>query len=129
MLHVTVPPGAPYSVATPPGDAVIVPQGAHRLQVARIWFRFAGTAPGVAPTGTVTIPCNETNQDFVFALHANSIARPTVVTMLVLDQSGSMDWLAGVDATTKRIDVLHTAASNFCQLVQANNGVGMVSFD
>jgi hypothetical protein len=65
----------------------------------------------------------------VFTLHANSIARPTVAAMLVLDQSGSMDWLAGIDATTKRIDVLHTAASNFCQLVQANNGVGMVSFD
>ncbi len=128
-LHVTVPPGAPYSVASPPGDTVIVPHGAHRLQVARIWFRFTGTAPGVAPVGTVTIHCNETNQDFVFTLHANSIARPTVATMLVLDQSGSMDWRAGIDATTKRIDVLHTAASNFCQLVQANNAVGMVSFD
>lgn len=46
--------------------------------------------------------------------------------MLVLDQFGNMDWLAGVDATTKRIDMLHTAASNICRLVQANHGVGMV---
>ena len=49
--------------------------------------------------------------------------------MLCLDQSGSMGWLAGVDATTKRIDVLHQAATNFVQLVQDNNGVGIVSFD
>jgi NADH-ubiquinone oxidoreductase-F iron-sulfur binding region len=40
-----------------------------------------------------------------------------------------MGWLAGVDATTKRIDVLHQAADNFVQLVQDNNGVGLVSFD
>jgi hypothetical protein len=128
-LHVTVPPGAPYSVAMPPGDTVTVLAGAHRLQVARIWFHFTGTAPGVAPGGTVTIHCNETSQDFVFSIQANSIARPTVAVMLVLDQSGSMGWLAGIDATTKRIDVLHNAASNFCQLVQANNAAGMVSFD
>jgi len=84
---------------------------------------------GAVPNGSVTIQCVETGQSFAFTLHANSIARPTVATMLVLDQSGSMGWLAGVDATTKRIDVLHTAAANFVQLVQANNGVGMVSFD
>jgi len=128
-LHVSVPPGAPYSVASPPGDTVSVPHGAHQLQVARLWFQFTGGAPGVAPNGSVTIHCVETNQDFVFSLHANSIARPKVAVMLTLDQSGSMDWLAGIDATTKRIDVLHQAATNFVQLVQANNGVGMVSFD
>lgn len=71
----------------------------------------------------------ETGQDFPFTLHANSIARPTAAVMLCLDQSGSMDLLAGTDATTKRIDVLHQAATNFVQLVQDNNGLGLVSFD
>jgi hypothetical protein len=122
-------PNAPYSVLTPPGDTVTVSAGPHQEQVARIWFQFTGTAPGPAPIGSVTIHCVETNHDFVFSIHGNSIARPTVAVMLVLDQSGSMGWLAGIDATTKRIDVLHQAAANFCQLVQANNGVGMVSFD
>ncbi len=122
-------PNAPYSVMSPPGDTVAVPTGTHQRQVARIWFQFTGGAPGAAPNGSVTIHCVETNQDFPFTIHGNSIARPTVGVMLVLDQSGSMGWLAGVDATTKRIDVLHQAAANFCQLVQANNGVGMVSFD
>jgi Mg-chelatase subunit ChlD len=122
-------PNPPYSVASPPGDTVIVSSGAHTKQIARIWFHFTGGAPGLAPAGSVTIHCVETNHDFVFTINGNSIARPTVGVMLVLDQSGSMGWIAGVDATTKRIDVLHQAASNFCQLVQANNGVGMVSFD
>jgi hypothetical protein len=53
--------------------------------------------------------------------------------MLVLDQSGSMDWLAGIDPTTKRIEVLHQAAAQFVQLAQdssrVGDGVGMVSFD
>ena len=114
---------------TLPGDTVLVTSGPHQLQVARLWFQFTGGVPGAAPTGSVTIHCVETNQDFVFSIHGNSIARPTVGVMLTLDQSGSMGWLAGIDATTKRIDVLHQAAANFCELVQANNGVGMVSFD
>lgn len=122
-------PNAPYSVANPPGDTAFSPHGINEHRIARVWFQFTGTAPGVAPSGSVTIHCVETNQDFVFTLQANSIARPTVAVMLTLDQSGSMGWLAGVDATTKRIDVLHQAAANFCQLVEANNGVGMVSFD
>lgn len=128
-LHVQPGLGAPYSVQNPPGDTVVVSPGPHQEQVARIWFQFTGTAPGPAPNASVTIHCVETGQDFVFSIHGNSIARPTVGVMLVLDQSGSMGWLAGIDATTKRIDVLHQAAENFCQLVQANNGVGMVSFD
>jgi hypothetical protein len=128
-LQVGAGPNAPYSVMNPPGATVPVRHGAHQEQVARVWFQFTGGAPGVAPNGSVTIHCVETNQDFVFSLHANSIARPTVGVMLTLDQSGSMGWLAGVDATTKRIDVLHQAAANFVQLVQTNNGVGMVSFD
>ena len=122
-------PNAPYSVANPPGGTVFAPHGTDRHRIARVWFQFTGTAPAAAPSSSVTIHCLDTNQDFVFTLQGNSIARPTVAVMLTLDQSGSMGWLAGVDATTKRIDVLHQAATNFCQLVEANNGVGMVSFD
>jgi hypothetical protein len=132
-VTLTVKPGSgptpPYSVSSPPGDTVVVTSGAHQLQVRRIWFRFTGVAPGPAPVGSVTVQCVETHQEFVFSIHGNCIPRPTVAVMLVLDQSGSMGWLAGTDATTKRIDVLHKSAANFCQLVQANNAVGMVSFD
>jgi hypothetical protein len=97
----------------------------------RLWLSYQGTAAGDIASGTVTVHCDETNQDFVVPITANTIARPTVATMLVLDQSGSMDWLAGIDATTKRMDVLHQAAAAFVQLVQryVGDGVGMVSFD
>jgi hypothetical protein len=128
-LHVSVPPGAPYSVAPNPGSSITIPAGAHQQQIARLWFQFTGGAPGPASNGSVTIHCVQTNQDFVFTIRGNSIAQPKVATMLVLDQSGSMGWLAGIDATTKRIDVLHQAANNFLELVPANNAIGMVSFD
>ena len=99
----------------------------------RLWISYRGTNPFDVATGTVTVHCTETNQDFIISIAANTIPRPTVATMLVLDQSGSMDWLAGIDATTKRIDVLHQAATQFVQLAQdtsrQGDAVGMVSFD
>ena len=99
----------------------------------RLWISYKGTNPGDMATGTVTVHCAETNQDFVIPISAITIARPTVATMLVLDQSGSMGWLAGIDNQTKRIDVLHQAATQFVQLAQDSSrqgdGVGMVSFD
>jgi hypothetical protein len=116
------------------GTSVAVP---HILSydppVGRLWLSYKGTHNGDTATGTVTVHCQETNQDYVIRLVANTIARKTVAAMLVLDQSGSMDWLAGTDATTKRIDVLHQAASQFVELAQdssrVGDGVGMVSFD
>ncbi len=110
--------GTSLTIHTAPG----VPLG-------RLWLTYKGTHAGDVATGNVTVHCTETNQDFVVPITANTIARPTVAVMLCLDQSGSMGWLAGVDATTKRIDVLHQAATNFVQLVEDNSGVGIVSFD
>ena len=122
-------PAAPYSVLTP-GASVTVTHALTSYVEGRIWFGFTGgTAGTAAPSGSVTIHCVETGKDFPFTLRANSITRPSVAVMLCLDQSGSMGWLAGIDATTKRIDVLHQSATNFVQLVQDNNGVGVVSFD
>jgi hypothetical protein len=119
---------------SPLGTSVVIPHiSSSTPPKGRIWISYKGTSPGDAATGTVTIHCAETNQDFVVPISANTIARPSVAAMLVLDQSGSMDWLAGIDATTKRIDVLHQAASQFVQLAQdssrTGDGVGMVSFD
>jgi hypothetical protein len=129
-LRVSAGPNAPFSVHLPADGVLHIPHHPQLLQIGRIWFSFTGGTPGApVPPSDVTIHCDETGQDFVFHLQANSIARPTVAVMLTLDQSGSMDWLAGIDATTKRIDILHQAATNFVQLVQENNGVGIVSFD
>jgi hypothetical protein len=116
------------------GSSVTIPHIASASSPrGRLWLSYKGTHAGDVATGTVTVHCTETGQDFVIPITANTIARPTVGVMLVLDQSGSMDWLAGIDSTTKRIDVLHQAAVNFVQLAQdpsrAGDGVGMVSFD
>ena len=77
-FRVTAGPAAPYTVFTPGGTVTANP--AEELWTdARLWFSFTGQAAGTsAAPSTVTIHCDETNQDFVFTLSANSIARPTV---------------------------------------------------
>jgi hypothetical protein len=99
----------------------------------RLWISYKGTSANDTATGTVSVTCDATQQTFVIPISANTIARPTVAAMLVLDQSGSMGWLAGIDNVTKRIDILHQAATQFVQLAQDSSrqgdGVGMVSFD
>jgi hypothetical protein len=48
--------------------------------------------------------------------------------MMALDQSGSMDDPAGTTGA-HRIEILREAASHFVDVVQPNNGVGIVRFD
>ena len=87
-FSVTHGPTGPYSVVTP-GGAVTVAHSPKLYQEARIWFGFRGEAADTAaPTGTVTIHCHETNQDFVFTLRANSIALPAAGVVLALDRPG-----------------------------------------
>lgn len=107
---------------------VIEPRAGNTPPKGRIWLTYTGTQPGDTATGTVTVHCNETNQDFVVPITANTIARPTVAVCLSLDQSGSMDDPAG-SLGAKRIDVLREAASRFVEVVQRNNGLGIVRFD
>lgn len=127
-------PAAPFSVLFPASGEVTVSHGDQLFVEARIWLAYkAGAALVTVPDGSVTFECPQNGKAFTFVLKANAINRPTVAVMLVLDQSGSMDWLAGIDATTKRIDILHQAATQFVQLVQdssrVGDAVGMVSFD
>ena len=123
------PAGTAFGTFPSLGTSVAIPHISSTPPRGRLWLSYEGTSAGDVATGTVTVHCAETNQDFVVPIAANTIARPTVATMLVLDQSGSMDWLAGIDASTKRIDVLHQAAGTFVQLLQRYEGdaVGMVS--
>jgi Common central domain of tyrosinase len=128
-FEVTVPPANPYSIASPANGIVAVDHGPNLFAEARIWFAFTGGAANTsASAGSVTIHCNETNQDFVFTLQANSIAPPTVGVVLTLDQSGSMADAAGTLGAT-RMEVLKEAARNFVNLIQPNNGVAVVRFD
>jgi len=128
-LEVSAPPGAPYSVISPPSGSLTLHRHPRPFEEARFWIGFTGTTAGtVAPNGSVTIRCVENGQTFTFALKGNTIARPTVAVMLGLDQSGSMDDPAGTSGA-RRIDVLREAASHFVEVIQPNNGVGLVRFD
>jgi hypothetical protein len=124
-------PGAPFSTVV--GSAV-ASHGAHphAYQDVRIWFQFTAGAVGTAPTSVgpvnTTLQCPETGQEFQFELKANSIHRPTVAVQMCLDQSGSMAWAAGTSGAT-RLQVLKDAASLFSNLIQRNNGIGLVRFD
>jgi hypothetical protein len=124
-------PAAPFSVVV--GSAV-ASHGAHphAYQDVRIWFQFTagavGTAPQTVGPANTTLQCVETGQEFAFELRANAIHRPTVAVQMCLDQSGSMGWAAGSSGAT-RLQVLKDAAGLFANLIQKNNGVGIVRFD
>src|SRR5215204_2203877 len=109
----TGPVGTNFGTFPPPlGKSVVIPHISSSIPPnGRLWISYKGTHAGDTATGVVTVHCAETNQDFVIPIAANTIARPRVAVMLVLDQSGSMGWLAGIDTSTKRIDILHQAAT------------------
>ena len=94
---------------------------------ARLWFAYTGTTAGDDPTGSVTVRCVETGEEWDVAISATTIARPTAAVMMVLDQSGSMNADAGDGR--KRFEVLREAAQNFVDVLQPETGVGIVRFD
>lgn len=87
-----------------------------------------GTTPQTLPVVNTTLKCDENGQEFQFEPRANTIHRPTVAVMLALDQSGSMGWQAGTSGAT-RLQVLQGAAELFANLIQKNNGIGIIRFD
>jgi hypothetical protein len=128
--------GGPTVLSGPPGTTFGAPLGttaslpdAHTLspRSARIWISYTAGKPGETATGTVTIHCTETGQQWTLPITANVIARPTVAAMMVLDISGSMNDDAG-DGRRKR-DVLIDAAVSFVDILQPGNALGMVTFD
>jgi hypothetical protein len=122
-------PTAPYSTVTP---YVSKHHGPDPFVDVRIWFQFTAgavpTAPEILPVANTTLKCDENGQEFQFELRANTIHRPTVAVMLALDQSGSMGWQAGTSGAT-RLQVLQDAAELFANLIQKNNGIGIIRFD
>src|SRR5690606_5106045 len=79
--------------------------------------------------GTVTIRLVETGDEWEIPITGNTIERTTVATTLVLDQSGSMSSPSGLSAFPTRNDVLKFAAPVFVNVIQENNGIGVVDFD
>jgi len=125
----TGPPGTNFGT-TPLGTTDTVPSTSDfTMAKAHLWISFKGTSPGDSATGTVTIHCTETNEDFVIPITAETIARPTVAVVLALDKSNSMNFNSGIAVLPHRIDVLHYSAPPFVDVIQEGNALGIVSFD
>lgn len=99
-----------------------------------VWFAYEGGSGTGAPVtaqirAQMSLPGGAVVYDRVFTvtMSATTIARPSVATALVLDQSASMSFDAGNG--NQRIDVLHFAAPPFVELLDAGNGIGVVAFD
>ncbi|MCE5333381.1 MAG: S8 family serine peptidase [Desulfobacteraceae bacterium] len=97
-------------------------------RAAYLWISYTGTTDGDTAAGSVTVRCVDTEEQWDIPISANTIARPTVATVLALDQSNSMHWASGLPGLS-RSDVLRFAAPVFVNLLQENNGIGIVAFD
>jgi len=122
-------PTAPFSVLYPLSGELPVAHEPAPFVEGRIWLAYTAGSAGVAvPDGSATFECPETGQEFPFVLKATAINRPTVAVMMALDQSNSMNDSAGTSGNT-RIDVLKDAARLFTEVIQKDNGVGLIRFD
>lgn len=92
-----------------------------------LWFQYTGGVPGSFANGSVTVRCDETGEEWVIPLTANSIARPTVAVQLVFDKSGSM--LATTADGRTREQVLKDSASVLIDLLYDDSGIGINAYD
>jgi hypothetical protein len=122
-------PGGPTGgFGTPLGTMTSVTAAdANPVAHARLWLSYTSTHAGDISNGTVTVHCDETGQDFVINITANTVARPKSAVAMVLDHSGSMSEDAG-DGTTK-VAKLREAANIFINAMLQGDGLGLVRFD
>jgi hypothetical protein len=123
-------PAAPFSILHPASGTVTVGHGSNLYVDARIWLAYtAGPALVPVPDGSVTFECPEKpGAEFTFVLKATAINRQRVAVMMALDQSWSMSFAAGTLGAT-RLEVLKDASRKFMELIQQDNGVGLIRFD
>lgn len=95
----------------------------------RLWLTYQGTSDGDMATGTVTIRCDETGGEFVVALTANTIRRPTAAIVMVLDQSNSMNFDSGIGPGIEREDVLKFSAPTAVVVLEDEHAMAVCSFD
>lgn len=107
---VTVGPTAPNAVAT-----------------ARLWVVYrTGVAPSSIPAQTLTVQDAASGQTWQVTVDANTVARVTAATALVLDRSGSMAEDRG-DGQSKHAS-LQEAANIFVDLMLEGDGVAVVGY-
>lgn len=128
-FEVSVLPGAPFSMHNYSGPITIGKTTDYDTpREVYLWVRYTGTTDGDTANGTAQVRCTTTGALFDISITANTIARPTVAMMLVLDKSGSMTEPSGVGSMTRE-QVLKYSANIFMNYVREGNGVGIVAFD
>jgi hypothetical protein len=121
-------PSSPFSILSPGGQVTAFRVPGEYFE-GRIWFGFTGqTANTSEAPQTVTVEAVGQGKEFEFTLTANTVEREQVALVLALDQSGSMDQPAGTTGA-RRIDLLKESATELVDLIQADNGVGLIRFD
>ena len=127
-LHFSIVAGPTGGFGTPSGATVSVTSD-QILPVAegRLWLSYTSTTPGDSASGSVTVRCTETGQQWVINIVADTIARPRAAVALILDRSYSMTEDVG-DAVTK-IQKLRESSNVFISLMQPTDGIGLVRFN
>ncbi|MCP5234360.1 MAG: tyrosinase family protein [Zoogloeaceae bacterium] len=125
-LEIVAGPGADFG--TPLGTSVVEPYASGLPVLAHVWISYTGTSAGAAAAGSMTIRCEETSEEWIIPIGANTIAKPRVASMLVLDKSGSMASSSGIPGES-RLDVLKWAAPHFVHAMGDDDGIGIVEFD
>jgi hypothetical protein len=127
-VKATTPVTAPYLILQPASGTLVIPHESLPYRDGRIWFLFTAGAIAAVADQNITIECVESGQEFNFILRANIIEKPKVAVALALDQSGSMDDLAGTSGI-QRINVLKDAALKFVELIGRDHGIAIIRFD
>jgi hypothetical protein len=96
---------------------------------ARVWLTYKGTADGDVAAGAVTIRCDETGEQFVVTLTANTIRRPTAAIVMVLDHSNSMNFDSGLGSGIEREDVLKFSAPTAVVVLEEEHAMAVCGFD
>jgi hypothetical protein len=120
-------PAHPQLVAVAP-SVTVGPTATNEVATARLWVIYrTGTAPSAIPQQVLTVREAGGTQTWTITVDANTVARRTAATSLVLDRSGSMSEDRG-DGQSKH-DSLQQAANAFVDLMLEGDGVGIVRFN
>lgn len=113
---------------TPLGASVTVSANdADPIAFARLWLSYTSTTAGSHSSGSVTVHCDETGQEWIIPIQANTVARPKSAVVLVLDHSGSMIEDAG--GGVSKVAKLREATSIFVNAMLDGDGISVVRFD
>ena len=94
----------------PLGDTVLVAgPGVGSTTHGRVWVSWTAGPAGTTASGSVTVRCPETDQEWVVPIGATSLPTVSVAVGLVLDASASM--LDDAGDGRRRVDVLKDAAA------------------